>query len=107
MKQGENHVSDPTEPLMELFEDTSALKGPPKATLAKRAKSYSNFYETAVHYLGRGTEKIRELGVLEATESLEVEACFEKTFQSYEEELLDASQQEFQYVRRTVFFSTS
>lgn len=91
----ENHISDATEPIRELFEDASALKSPPKATLAKRAKSYSNFYEAAIHYLGKSSEIKHELDVFEATEPIEIEACFEKTFQACEEELLDASQQEY------------
>ena len=81
-----------------MFEDASALNSPPKATLAKRAKSYSNFYEAAIHYLGKSSEIKHELDVFEATEPVEIEACFEKTFQGCEEELLDASQQEYRYV---------
>jgi conserved oligomeric Golgi complex subunit 3 len=82
---------------LELFEDTSALKGPPKATLAKRAKSYSNFYDAAVQYLGRDVEKLGPFDALEDAESIEIDAYFEKTFEGCEDELLDASQQEYQY----------
>jgi conserved oligomeric Golgi complex subunit 3 len=83
---------------LELFEDTSALKCPPKATLAKRAKSYSHFYEAAVSYLGKDVKKEQQMDTFEALESRDIVPCFERTFESYEGELLDASQQDYQYV---------
>lgn len=107
MKQGDNQISDATEPIIELFEDTSTLNGPPKATLAKRAKSYSNFYEAAVHYLGSDADKKQECDVFEAMASNDANPFFEKSFESYEEELVDASQQEYQYVYIEVFFLAS
>jgi hypothetical protein len=81
---------------LELFEDTTALKGPPKATLAKRAKSYSDFYEAAVSYLSKDLEKRQQIDVFEVPGSSEIAPCFEGTFEGYEGGLLDASQQEYQ-----------
>jgi hypothetical protein len=106
VKQGENQISDATEPIIELLEDNSASKGPPKATLAKRAKSYSNFYEAAVHYLGRDGEKIHQFDALESIDSTEIDPYFERTFECCEDELLDASQQEYQYVDYEIFLCT-
>lgn len=84
------------EPVLELFEDPSALKGPPKATLAKRAKSYSDFYEAAVSYLTKDLEKRPQIDVFEIPGSNEIAPCFEGAFEAFEGGLLDASQQEYQ-----------
>lgn len=73
------------------------MKGPPKATLAKRAKSYSNFYDAAVQYLSKDLEKISHFDPLEAAERVESNVHFEKTFEDCEDGLLDSSQQEYQY----------
>lgn len=98
IEQSSNQISDAPEPILELFEDTSALKGPPKATLVKRAKSYSDFYDAAVSYLSKYAEKEPQFEFFEDLESSKIVPCFEKTFESYEGELLDASEQEYQYV---------
>lgn len=82
---------------MELFEEIPRLKGPPKATVARRAKSYSDFYDAAIGYLGKeaGPKKpFDNFGVLENGGS---EALFEIGYEKYEDDLLDASQAEYQY----------
>lgn len=89
---------------MELYENSSALKGPPKATLAKRAKSYSNFYDAAVQYLSRDVEPLHPFDALEAAELNKFNSYTERAFEDYEDELLDASHQEYQYGFQ-IFFS--
>jgi len=88
---------------LELYEDSSALKGPPKATLAKRAKSYSNFYDAAVQYLGRGIEELDPFDALETAESNEFNGYFKDAFEGYEDQLLDASHQEYQYAFQATY----
>jgi hypothetical protein len=84
-------------PIMELLEDTSGLKDPPKATLVKRAKSYSNFYEDATSYLSNTAEKKQGLDIFDFSRKNETFAPFESNFENFEEDLLDASQEEYQY----------
>jgi hypothetical protein len=82
---------------MELFEETSGLRGPPEATLARRAKSYSDFYEVVMDYLKKETMKSKSKDVLETFGSGEKSVPFGLQFEELEDELLDASQEEFQY----------
>lgn len=107
LKQGDHQISDATEPILELFEDISALNGPPKATLAKRAKSYSNFYDAAIHYLGKDVDRKHEFDDFEAMKSHGPDSCFEMTFESFEDELVDASHEEYQYVESKILFLLS
>ena len=82
---------------MEIFEEESRLKGPPKATLARRAKSYSDFYEAAVDYLGKVTGKEKPKGVFEILDDRGPETSFGIRYEEFENDLLDASQEEYQY----------
>ena len=83
---------------MELFEENSGIKGPPKATLARRAKSYSDFYEVAVEYLKREAKNTIPKDVLETFDSKADKIPSGLQFEDLEDELLDASQEEYQYV---------
>ena len=93
--QGDNQMSEVAAPLMEIFEDNSGLDGPPPATLVKRAKSYSDFYEVALGYLGNHTKE-KPKDALEVLENGENHIPFETRFEEYENDLLDASQDEYQ-----------
>jgi hypothetical protein len=84
-------------PIMELLEDTSGLKDPPKATLVKRAKSYSNFYEDATSYLSNTVDKNQGLDISDFSRKNETFAPFGSNFEDFEEDLLNASQEEYQY----------
>jgi hypothetical protein len=82
---------------MELIEEADALKGPPKATLARRAKSYSDFYEVAVQYLSTESKGEKPLDPFE----MPVESRWsssEKKYEAFafEENLLDESHGEYQ-----------
>lgn len=82
---------------MELFEETSGLKGPPQATLARRAKSYSDFYEAAMDYLKKEARHSKPEDVLETFDSKVGKVPFALQFEELEDDLLDASQEEYQY----------
>jgi hypothetical protein len=81
---------------MEIFEEESGIKGPPKATLARRAKSYSDFYEAAIGYFGKEAGKEKPKDVLEVFENGESEMSFGGRYEEYENDLLDASNEEYQ-----------
>ena len=81
---------------MEILEDELGLKGPPKATLARRAKSYSGFYKAAISYLGKEAGKEKPKDVLEVFENGESQILFGDRYEEYENDLLDASREEYQ-----------
>jgi hypothetical protein len=98
-KQGTTgHVSELSDPILELFEENSVLKGPPEATLARRAKSYSDFYDVAVSYLGRAPQVEKPRDVFENSEVRTGTSIVENQYEECEDDLLDASQEEYQYV---------
>lgn len=78
---------------MELFEDNIGMKGPPKATLAKRAKSYSDFHEVAIQYLGAD---VRNAKSQDPFEQATVGRDSAQNYEDYEEDILDESHEEFQ-----------
>jgi hypothetical protein len=80
---------------MEIFHEDSGLKGPPQATLARRAKSYSDFYEVAVGYLGKDAKE-QPMDALEVFEHGESHIPFAVRYGQYENDILDASQDEYQ-----------
>jgi hypothetical protein len=81
---------------MEIFEEEPGIKGPPRATLARRAKSYSDFYEAAIGYFGKEAGKENPKDVLEVFENGKSEISFEGGYEKYENDLLDASHEEYQ-----------
>jgi conserved oligomeric Golgi complex subunit 3 len=82
---------------LELFEETSRLSGPPKATLVRRAKSYSDFYDVAMDYLKKEAIKSKPKDAIEAFGNRDGRAPFGLQFEELEDELLDASQEEYRY----------
>jgi hypothetical protein len=99
--------------LDELFEDAFEANSPPEPTLARRAKSYSDFYEVVKAQLHKdGTQKKRKKsGKKSRREICSVEALDvpetgrvaigmedEPLLNLYKDELLHASQQKYQCV---------
>lgn len=68
------------------------IHGPPKPTLVPRAKSYSDFHELGD---AKGSEKLRD--VFELPVSSNQQVPFMAGYEDFEEELLDASQEEYRY----------
>lgn len=89
----------PSESILESFEEVPGLKGPPKATVAKRAKSYSDFYDAAITYLGKEIGQEKRLDIFEVLENEESRVLYESGYEKYEDDLLDASQMEYQLYR--------
>lgn len=73
------------------------MKGPPEATLARRAKSYSDFYDVAVGYLKKETLKAKPKDVLDTLWNETARVPTGLQFEELEDELLDASQEEYRY----------
>jgi conserved oligomeric Golgi complex subunit 3 len=87
---------------MELFEETSGMRGPPEATLARRAKSYSDFYEVAMNCLNKGAKMEKPKDVFETLEDRREVVPLGLQFETLEDDLLDASQEEYQYVTQFI-----
>jgi len=83
---------------MELFEENYGMKGPPKATLARRAKSYSDFYEVAKDFLSKGAKTGKLQDGLEPLEDKLSDTSLGNPFEDFEEDVLNASQEEYQFV---------
>lgn len=88
-----------TDPLAGLFEETISIKSPPKATVARRAKSYSDFYRVARAQLLKDSRSIGVKDKEAATREVYKKGGFqfENVYDAHEAELLDASQEEFRY----------
>jgi len=96
-KQGKNDLQDSHESILEILEDGIDKNGPPRATLAKRAKSYSDFYEVCNFYFGRSAPTDAPADVLETSKDFGSDALFGGNYEQYENEILGASQEEYQY----------
>jgi len=97
--QGKHDLQGPSDSVLDILEDGIRKTGPPIATLVKRAKSYSDFYEVCNSYFGKGAKIGPPADVLEPTEDFEIESLFASNYEQYENELLDVSQEDYQYVQ--------
>lgn len=74
------------------------VTGPPQATLTRRAKSYSDFYEAATQFLSK---QARIKGSEDPQDALSRQRRTKATrtrFEECEDELLNSSQEAFQLV---------
>jgi hypothetical protein len=90
-------MPDLSNPIVDLYAESQSLKGPLKATLAKRAKSYSDFYEAATTYL-ENARREKPVDVFSQLDNATDDLDLANGFEELEAELLDESQEEFQYV---------
>ncbi|EKD14221.1 Sec34-like family protein [Drepanopeziza brunnea f. sp. 'multigermtubi' MB_m1] len=102
---GQNKASDLPDPILELYEDTAGLKGPPVATLAKRAKSYSDFYDVAVSYLGKESMKETPKDSFGPSENVIDTRVLGSSFEDFEDELLVESQEDYRLYRDQLILS--
>jgi hypothetical protein len=72
------------------------LNGPPPATVARRAKSYSDFYSVVRAHI----KKERALEKKKSQENLSTELEFAEWYGNINEELLEASHDEYRQVLR-------
>lgn len=90
--------SDFIPPGADLYENNPLSSGPPEATIARRAKSYSDFYDAATSYLTKETKGAKSKDNVEALVFKSTPRTRGVRFERLEDDLLDASHEEFQYV---------
>jgi conserved oligomeric Golgi complex subunit 3 len=80
--------------------DSTAQRGPPAATLARRAKSYSDFYDAVRGYLEKEQKQEKKpKNVLHRQQAgLRTESEFAAWYGGVKCQLEDASHEEYQYV---------
>lgn len=85
--------TDPVEVIAEVPEELDIANGPPEATVARRAKSYSDFYDVVRAHIKKekalGKEKRR------SREALKTELEFRQWYNGVNDELLDASHEQY------------
>jgi hypothetical protein len=72
--------------------------GPPQATVARRAKSYSDFYNVVRAHLKK--EKEKELEQKKSQEQISTDLDFAEWYGDVNGDLLEASHEEYKYARR-------
>lgn len=84
-----------------MYEEQPLSKDPPQATLARRAKSYTDFYHVARAQITKGAKKLREQErrAFKSPDHSDEASQLENRYDLYEDELLEASQEEFQLYR--------
>jgi hypothetical protein len=83
------------EAIVETIEEVPGkLNGPPPATVARRAKSYSDFYTVVRAHM----KKERALEKKKSQENLSTELEFAEWYGSINDELLEASHDEYRQV---------
>ncbi|CAG8982459.1 hypothetical protein HYALB_00009953 [Hymenoscyphus albidus] len=95
---GNNQASEPSVAIAELFEEPPN-SGPPQATIARRAKSYSDFYEIALGHLKKEPEKTKGSETAEFFDEKTENLFLENWYEDCEDDLLDASHEEYQLYR--------
>lgn len=90
---------DQNSPMLGIYEDEPVSKDPPKATLARRAKSYSDFYEVAVAYINKETNEGKTQNERDAEGGESRTPLFEERYSALEDELVDGSLEEYQYAK--------
>jgi conserved oligomeric Golgi complex subunit 3 len=87
------------EAIAEADEDVNPWHGPPKATLARRAQSYSNFYDAVTAYSRKEQALSRQASWDTARQHFRHDKgllSFDEQFASLEEQLLDQSHAKYQ-----------
>ena len=83
---------------MELYEESPELRGPPEATLVRRAKSYSDFYQVATSYLHKEFNAEKSEAAFDNLERNCAPKSTKTHYEDLENDLLDYSHEEFESV---------
>ncbi|KAK4497477.1 hypothetical protein PRZ48_011928 [Zasmidium cellare] len=98
------------EPIQEVAEDEDAWSGPPKATVARRAQSYSDFYHVVNAYTKQeaALERKKSLDLQQNVQHVgSAELDFESEFAALEDDLLDQSHWGYQTYQEQLELSDS
>ena len=108
--QAEEKADVAIEPIAEATEDDNAWSGPPKATLARRAQSYSDFYDAVTAY-SRKEQALERQRSLDSRRKIrpkqDAELDFDADFHSLESLLLDEAHAGYQTYHEQLQLSSS
>jgi hypothetical protein len=100
MQEGIRADIAPVEALFKSVEDETKIREPPKATVARRAKSYSDFYDVVRAHVKKENRLEREKQRKRYRQKqIKNELEFGAWYHGVHSELLDASLEEYQYVK--------
>ncbi|KAK7549681.1 Sec34-like family-domain-containing protein [Phyllosticta paracitricarpa] len=102
-----NQADDPVEAIPEILEEPERAKGPPKAQVARRAKSFSDFYDVARAHVAKERQQELEKHKLKtrSKELLRTDVDFDSWYHTISDDLLDASHGEYQLYRDQLHLS--
>ncbi|KAL1394015.1 Sec34-like family-domain-containing protein [Phyllosticta capitalensis] len=102
-----NQADDPVEAIPEIVEEPERAKGPPKADVARRAKSFSDFYNVARAHIAKERDQELEKHKLKkrSKELLRTDVDFGAWYNQLSDDLLDASHGEYQLYRDQLHLS--
>jgi conserved oligomeric Golgi complex subunit 3 len=89
------------EDIIEDIEESGLSKGPPKATVTKRAKSHSDFYEVVRAHIKKERQRHLENDKKKkkvSREQLQNEVDFERWYSGVGNDLLEAGHEEYRLV---------
>lgn len=97
------------EPVQEIADEEDAWSGPPKPTLARRAQSYSDFYDAVNAYTKKeaALERKKSLDLQQIVQHDGAELEFVTEFETFEDELLDQSHWGYQTYQEQLELSDS
>ena len=79
------------------MDEAVQLNAPPKATLSRRAQSYSDFHYAITALLGGETSKAQS-DLIPIEKDIKSDLDFSDWYDGLEDELLEASHEEYKYV---------
>jgi hypothetical protein len=94
----------PVEDLLHVGEEEEQPKGPPAATIARRAKSYSNFYDVVRAQLKQEYKLEKEQERKQSKLLISTDVEFGSWYASIKGDLMNASHEEYQYVPIILYF---
>lgn len=92
---------DPVEAIPDIVEEPEEDNGPPQATVARRAKSFSDFYDVARAHIKKERDLEKQKLKKRSRDQLKTELDFGDWYNGISDELLDASHEEYQYALLT------
>ncbi|KAL1638248.1 Golgi transport complex subunit 3 [Neofusicoccum ribis] len=96
---------DPVEAIPDIVEEPEEENGPPQATVARRAKSFSDFYDVARAHIKKERDLEKQKLKKRSRDQLRTELDFGDWYNGISDELLDASHGEYQLYRDQLHLS--
>lgn len=96
MQEDPQADSAPVEGIADLLEEPEQDNGPPQATVARRAKSYSDFYDIVTAHLKKERDQQKEKLKKRPREHVKTELDFMGWYHEFGPDLIDASHGTYQ-----------